>query len=84
MSRDRHAADQLRMTLRRMPSHLPAVSGLADHVGDVEGEEVARSEEALDSVEVDVVGIEEVGLRPAEFLHRRVGRLAGLRWARSR
>ncbi len=57
------------------------LGGLPDQVGDVDGEEVARREEARDGLQIDMVGVEEVGLRPAERLHGIIGcgaRLAGL------
>ena len=42
------------------------IGGGADVVCDVEGEEVTRSNEAVDGGEVDVVSIEEVFSGPAE------------------
>jgi hypothetical protein len=39
--------------------------GLADEVGHVEREEIARFEERIDGVEADVVGIDEVRTGPA-------------------
>ncbi len=60
--------------------HVGWVGRLADHLSDVEGEEVAGREEALDGGEVDVVGIEIEGRGPAKLLDGGIGGLAGLRW----
>ena len=59
--------------------HVGRVGRLADHLGDIESEEVAGREEALDRGEIDVVGIEIEGRGPAKFLDGGIGGLAGLR-----
>ena len=51
---------------------------MANEVGDVEGEEVAGGKEAGDGLQVDVVGVEEVGLGPAEFFDSGISGFAGL------
>ena len=59
--------------------HRGGIGGLGDEVGDVDGEEVGDADEALDGLQADVVGIEEVRSGPAEGLHGGVGRGAGAR-----
>ena len=49
------------------------VGGLADLVGDVDGEEVAGGGVAGEGGAVDVVGVEEVGLPPGELVDGGVG-----------
>src|SRR5260221_11486039 len=51
-------------------------SSLTDEVGNVEGEEIARGEEAIGGDGGDVVGVEEVGEGPVEGLDGGVGGLA--------
>lgn len=51
--------------------------GFADVICDVEGEEVAGGDEAVDGGEVDVVGIEEVFSGPAEVGDGFVSGIAG-------
>ena len=46
---------------------------LADGIGDVDREEIAGGDEAVHRVEVDVVGIHVIGLRPAGLPHRLIG-----------
>jgi hypothetical protein len=47
---------------------------LSDEVGNVDGVEVARCEKAFDGLQVDVIRVAEVRLRPVELCHRRIGR----------
>ena len=47
-----------------------ALGCLADGVRDVQGEEVARVEIAVDSVQIDVIGVHVVGTRPSKGLDR--------------
>jgi hypothetical protein len=49
------------------------IRGLARIVGDVEGEKVARIHEEVHVLEVDVVGVDIVGLFPAQGRDRGVG-----------
>ena len=53
------------------------IGGLANVIGNVEGEEITGSDEAVDGGEVDVVGIEEVFTFPAEVGDGLVGSIAG-------
>jgi len=46
---------------------------VADIVGNIDGKKVAGFDKTIHGLEVDVVGIEEVGLRPAKFLDGRIG-----------
>jgi len=46
--------------------YVSRISGFANVVGDIEGEEVTRRDEAIHGREIDVVGIEEVFAGPAE------------------
>ena len=59
--------------------HRGGIGRLGDEVGDVDGEEVGDADEALDGLQADVVGVEEVRSGPAERLHGGVGRGAGAR-----
>ena len=43
--------------------------GAADEMGHIEGVEIAGSDEAVDSFEVDVIGVDMPGFGPAGFLH---------------
>ena len=68
-------ADQLGMPVGE---GLDRVRGgrLADGVGHVDGVEIAGGEEAVHGFQADVVGVDVVGLLPAQFAHRGVGRRA--------
>ena len=49
--------------------------GTPDGVGDVYGEEVAGGNEAIDGIEIDVVGVHIIRACPAERAHGGVGGL---------
>ena len=49
------------------------IGGLADVVGDVDGEEIAGREEAIDRGQGDVVGVAEVRVYPTKRLDRSIG-----------
>ncbi len=53
------------------------VGGFADVIGDIEGEEITWGDEAVHGLEIDVVGIEQVGAGPAEIFDRGIGSIAG-------
>ena len=60
--------------------HVGGIGGFANVIGNVEGEEVTRSDEAIDGGEIDVIGVEEVFTFPAEIGNGLVGGVAsGLR-----
>ena len=75
-ARDGDGADELGVAGEKGADVFRA-GGLADVIGDVEREEIAGIEEAIDGVEVDVVGIEQVVIFPAEGGDGLVGCLAG-------
>ena len=56
-----------------MPGHegrdVADASRLADAIGHVDREEVARRQKPVDRVEPDMVGIDEPGVRPFSFRH---------------
>ncbi len=62
----------------RMPLHealdVRSLRGLADKVGHVEGEKVARRKKTLHRRGRNVVGVAEVRQLPPQRLHRRIGR----------
>ena len=51
---------------------------LADQISHIQRKEIAGVEKAVHRLEVDVIGVEEVGLRPSQFLHGCVRRCARL------
>ncbi len=56
------------------------IRGLTDVVGDIEGEEIAGSDEAINGAEIYVVRIEEVFAGPAEIGDGLVGGVTGGLW----
>ncbi len=58
--------------------HRPGRRRLADEVGDVDREEVAGTDESVDRGQADVIGIDEIRVRPARGADRFVRRAAGV------
>ena len=56
----------------------PGRRGLADKVGDVDREEIARADEPVDRRRSDVVGVDVIRVRPARGADRLVRRPAGV------
>ena len=75
---ERERADEFRVAIDE-GLHRGGVGRLGDEVSDVDGEEVGDADEALDGLQADVVGVEEIRSGPAERLHGGVGRGAGAR-----
>ena len=73
---DGYRADEFRMFVDKR-GDIRGIGGLADVIGDIEGEEIAGRDEAIHRLEVDVVGIQQILARPAEFGHGLVGGVAG-------
>ena len=48
--------------------------GLSDGIRHVQSVEIAGGQEAVHGAQADVIGVHVVGLRPAQFGHRGVGR----------
>jgi hypothetical protein len=53
------------------------IGGFSDVIGDIEGEEIAGRDEAIDGLEIDVVGIQQILARPVEVGDGLVGGVAG-------
>ena len=51
----------------------PVEDDIIDEVGDVDCEEIARGDEAIDGFEADVIGVDEVGVLPAERFYCVIG-----------
>src|ERR1700683_2953728 len=58
--------------------HIRGSGSLANLLSYIEREEVARRDEAVDRLERNVIGVEEVRLVPAQFLDGSIGSLARL------
>jgi len=54
------------------------LGALADEIGDVDGEKVAGGDEMVHGLHADVVGIDEIGVLPAQRLDGRIGLGAGV------
>src|SRR5258708_7437666 len=51
-----------------------------DPIGDIQGEEVAGCEEAIDCGQSNMIGVDVVGMLPSQLCDRGVGRGANARW----
>ncbi len=74
---DGDGADQFRM-FRDEGGDVGGIGGFTDVVGDVEREEIAGRDEAIDGGEVDVVGVQQIFVGPAEVGDGLVGGFACL------
>lgn len=70
--RDGDGADEFGMGVDE-GFHVRGDGGFADAVGDVDGEEIGRRDKTIDGFEANVVGIDVVGLFPAEGFDGGVG-----------
>ena len=81
-ARDFNAAAQLGMTPQKIFGGL-LFDRTADGVGDIDGEEVAGRQEAIDGIEIDVVSVHIIRVCPAERAHGGIGGRASAGWFRA-